>query len=307
MPAILVHGGAGSWDRHRPGAPVDGVAGAAETGAARLREGASALDAAIAAVAVLEDDPTFNAGTGASLNLEGRAEMDAGVMAGAGLATGAVAVLDRVRSPVGVARAVMEHSGHCLLAGEGARRFARALGHGDFDPVTAGARRRWQRHRERLDAGEMPDLARAAELLRGHPEPGGDTVGAVALDAHGGLAAATSTGGTSLKLPGRIGDSALAGAGFYADAACAVAATGRGELMLRFGAARAVADRVRSGSHPQEAVRGVITAMAEQVGSEAGLIAVDHRGRAGIHHRTPEMPHALAAPSEDPEAHLYRE
>ena len=291
MANVLVHGGAGRWRGQDGEAAVAGVRAAARAGAEALAGGGGALDAAVAAVAVMEDDPVFNAGTGAALDLDGRARMDAGVMDGQPLTTGAVALLEGIRSPVTVARAVMERSGHCLLAGDGAGRFARALGFADHDPVTAAARDRWRRRREALaaDAGGPDDgLAR---LLAEHP---GDTVGAVVRDDAGRMAVATSTGGTGLKLAGRIGDSPLAGAGFYADRRCAVAATGSGEQMIRFGGARAVAERIRAGQAPQQAVDGVLADMAAQVGEETGLIAVDAVGRAGAGHRTAAMPHALA-------------
>lgn len=306
MVTILVHGGAGRWDRQRAKAPVSGVRAAADAGVAHLRAGEPALAAVVAAVSALEDDPTFNAGTGSSLTLDGRAEMDAAVMTGIDRATGAVAAVDRVRHPVRVARAVRDHTDHCLLGGDGARRFARALGFADHDPVTAAARRRWRRHRERLAADDEAALPRLASLLRAHPELAGDTVGAVAVDAAGGLAVATSTGGVSLKLPGRIGDSPLAGAGFYADEACAVAATGRGELMIRSTAARAVTERVRAGDHPQAAVAAVLAEVAAGLGQDAGLIAVDAHGRTGIGHRTRDMPHALASDSAATSATLGR-
>jgi beta-aspartyl-peptidase (threonine type) len=304
MTTILVHGGAGRWDRERGEPPVTGVRAAAEAGAARLKAGEAALDAAMAAVAALEDDPTFNAGTGASLTVDGRAQLDAAVMAGHSLATGAVAAIERVRHPVAVAHAVMAHTDHCLLTGEGAGRFARALGFADHDPVTEAARRRWQRHRERLGKGDHPALARLPNLLADHPELGGDTVGAVAVDGAGRLAAATSTGGLMLKLPGRVGDSALAGAGFHADSQAAVCATGHGELMIRQGSARAVANRIAAGYHPQAAVTEVLAELSTNLGSEAGLIALDRGGRPGIAHATPEMPYAHWRPDQTTAARL---
>ncbi len=303
---IAVHGGAGRWAQDRSEEAGEGVRAAAETGRRSLVEGEPALAAAIAAVATLEDNPVFNAGTGASLTLDGQAELDAGVMDGRGLTTGNVAALAGVRHPVAVARAVMEVSGHALLAGEGASRFARALGFAAYNPITQTVCERWRRLRAELESGARGPAA-LRELLRRHPELGGDTVGAVACDGSGNLAAATSTGGTMLKLPGRVGDSPLPGAGTYADRHCAVSATGHGELMIRFGTARAVADRVRSGQAPQQAVTEVLDTMAEQVGDEVGLIAVDPAGRLGIAHRTPAMPHATASGKGIAEARFSRD
>jgi len=303
---IAVHGGAGHWAPDRFDETREGVRAAAETGRRGLVEGDPALAAAVAAVASLEDNPVFNAGTGASLTLDGQAELDAGIMDGRDLTTGNVAALAGVRHPVAVARTVRETSGHALLAGEGATRFARALGFPAYNPVTESVRERWGRLRAELESGTRgPEALR--ELLRRHPELGGDTVGAVACDASGNLAAATSTGGTMLKLPGRVGDSPLPGAGTYADRHCAVSATGHGELMIRFGSARAVADRVRSGQTPQQAVTEVLDAMTEQVGTEVGLIAVDPAGRLGVAHRTPAMPHATASGTGVAEAGFSRE
>lgn len=306
MATILVHGGAGRWDRNRGEVPVAGVRAAAETGAARLADGDDALAGVTAAVMAMEDDPTFNAGTGASLTLDGQAQLDAAVMDGQRLVTGAVAAIEGVRHPVAVAEAVMTHTDHCLLAGDGATRVARALGFGHHDPVTESARRRWRRHRDHLARAGHAALPRIGDLLSAHPELGGDTVGALAVDDRGRLAAATSTGGLMLKLPGRVGDSALAGAGFYADGQAAVCATGHGELMIRQGSAREVARRIAAGHHPQSAVDNVLAALGRDFGSEAGLIALDRSGRAGIAHATPEMPHALGQAGHPLAAQLHR-
>jgi beta-aspartyl-peptidase (threonine type) len=186
----------------------------------------------------------------------------------------------------------MEATDHVLLAGEGARRFARSQGFPEYDPVTAAARERWQRLRQKLGEGEEP-LPRLSALIRSHPElAGGDTVGAVARDHTGALAAATSTGGIMLRLPGRVGDTPLPGAGTYADGHCAVSATGWGELMMRFGTARALAAAVANGDPLDSAAASLLREMAERVGTEAGLIAVDREGSPAIAHGTSHLPHA---------------
>lgn len=289
--ALVVHGGAGKWEEKEAAAALAGVRAAARAGLRVLAGGGSALDAAVAAVVVLEDDPLFNAGTGSALNLGGEAEMDACVMEGGGLRAGAVAALRGVKNPVLVARKVMEETDHVLLAGEGAERFARALGFPGYDPVTA---RRRRDHRERLarlrEAGgeELPALR---ALLARHPALAPGTVGAAALDASGALAAATSTGGLSLKLPGRVGDSPVPGAGTYATRAAAASATGRGEAILRALLTRDACDRVARGDPPQDAAQAALGALAG-LGGGAGIIVVDRRGRIGIAHDTPFMPHA---------------
>lgn len=267
---LAVHGGAGAWDVEAGGDAIRGVHAAAIAARRVLAAGGAALDAVVAAVVALEDNPLFNAGTGACLNLDGEAEMDAQVMVGEGLAAGAVGALARVRNPVLVARCVMERTDHVLLVGAGAQRFARAMSFDDYDPVTPRARARW---RERL------------------AERGG-TVGAVARDTNGSFAAATSTGGVSLKLPGRVGDTPVPGAGNYATSCAAASATGHGELMLRTLTTKRVCDWIERGLGAQAAVDRVLAEMADTVGAEAGLIAVDRNGDVGITHGTPQMPFA---------------
>jgi beta-aspartyl-peptidase (threonine type) len=267
--AILVHGGAGEWQPKDEAAAVAGVTSAVRSAAEVLAANGSALDAVVAAVVALEDDPLFNAGTGAALNRDGDVEMDASVMCGDDLRCGAVAGLRRVRNPVLVARRVMECTRHVMLAGEGALQFARAEGFADYDPLTQRAREAWQRKRT----------------------PPAGTVGAVALDRHGRLAAATSTGGVTLKLPGRVGDSPIPGAGNYAHAAAACSATGHGELMMRVVAAKDLCDRVARGEHPQAATEALLREMAASVGAEAGFILLSRTGELGVAHRTASMPH----------------
>jgi beta-aspartyl-peptidase (threonine type) len=236
-----------------------------------LADGGRALDAVCAAVVLLEDDPLFNAGTGCVLNRNGVAEMDAAVMVGADLRCGGVAAITRVRNPVLVARRVMEATAHVLLVGAGATAFARAHGFADYDPVTRAS---WRRYRLRAAVAS----------------PG--TVGAVALDAHGRLAAATSTGGVSHKLPGRVGDTPIPGAGNYATPHAAASATGTGELMMRTLATKLVCDGIDAGQTAQRAASAAIRALPAQAGESGALIALDARGRVGIAMRGGVMPHA---------------
>jgi L-asparaginase / beta-aspartyl-peptidase len=286
---IALHGGAGNWDTADAPRVLSGLRQALRAGLDVLQQGGSALDAVVTAVALLEDDPVFNAGTGSVLNLEGEAEMDAAVMAGDTLSCGGVACIRRVKNPVLIARKVMEETGHVLLAGEGALRFARALGYADYDPVTPERRRSWDERRTAALADPQSPCSHLTPLLAS-----GGTVGAAALDAEGRLAAATSTGGITLKLPGRVGDTAIPGAGNYANRHAAVSATGHGELMLRVLTAKAVCDRVATGQSAQQATDAVLADMRETVGDAVGIIAVDSRGRVGIVHGTSFMPHAYA-------------
>jgi beta-aspartyl-peptidase (threonine type) len=265
MAAILVHGGAGRWDPADRTLAVAGVARAVAVGWAVLDGGGSALDAAIEAVVALEDDPLFNAGTGSVLNASGEVEMDASVMNGDTLAAGAVACIRRVRNPVLVARRVMLATDCVLLAGPAATAFAREQGFADHDPG-------------------LPRAARRAA--------GVGTVGAVALDAAGCLAAATSTGGREGKRPGRVGDAPIPGAGNYASEHAAVSATGWGEQMLRYVTARDVAGRIARGALPAEALGRTLEDMARRFGEPIGAIALDARGNLGAVHGTEAMPHA---------------
>lgn len=289
--ALVVHGGAGDWEARDREAALAGVRAGALAGLRVLERGGSALDAVVAAVIVLEDAPLFNAGTGSALNLAGEAEMDACVMDGATRRAGAVGAIRNVRNPVLVARQVMEQSDHVLLAGEGAVRFARELGFAAHDPVTEARR---QDHGTRLAALGEPGSRQlpALRLLLGkHPALAAGTVGAVALDCSGALAAATSTGGLTLKLPGRIGDTPVPGAGTYATPEAAASGTGHGEIILRLLLTRDACDRVARGEPAQAAAVKAVAALAPH-GGDAGIIVVDGQGRIGVAHDTPAMPHA---------------
>ncbi len=264
-PALIVHGGAWDIPDRLVGRCRAGCRAALEEGWAVLRSGGLALDAVCAAVRSLEDDPTFNAGTGSSVNTEGVVELDASVMVGAGLQAGAVAAIQGIRHPVDVARKVLEVTPHVLLAGQGAQRFAELHG---FVRQPAGT------------------LARP----RPPADPcAGDTVGAVALDLHGGLAAATSTGGTPGKLAGRVGDSPLIGAGTYVTPVGGASATGWGEVIIRSAMTLRAVDALVDGADAQAAADVAVTA-ADRLGEQgAGIIVVDARGGIGQAWSTPRL------------------
>ncbi len=275
---ILVHGGAGRIEPDREEAVLAGVARARDAGWKVLAAGGSALDAAVEAVHVLEDDPHFNAGTGSALNRQGFVEMDAAVMAGEGLCFGAVAAVRDVQNPVLLAREVMD-SEHVLLSGEGASLFARERGIPRYAPerlVTERALERWRRIRR--EGGRTSG-----------------TVGAVALDDRGRLAAATSTGGIVDKRVGRVGDTPLPGAGTYAEAGLgAASATGEGEYLARaLVAYRAVA--ALAGLAPEEAARRAL-ALAAELGGEGGLILLAADGGFAAVHTSPQMSYAWRGP-----------
>ena len=237
--SLIAHGGAGNI---RPGGEqraVEGVHAAVEAGREVLRAGGSALDAVCATVVALEDNPAFNAGTGSVLNFDGFVEMDACVMDGRDARAGAVAALRRVKNPILVARKVMEETDHVMLAGEGAQRFARTMGFGDHDPVTAQRREDWEDKKRRIAEVLGPKSLNVRRFLKDHPAYSGGTVGAAAVDSAGRLAAATSTGGVTLKLVGRVGDTPIPGAGNYASEYVAASATGTGEYVMRLLSTRA--------------------------------------------------------------------
>lgn len=263
MFSIVVHGGAGpKRDQESGDAARASCLAAAERGAAILSAGGSALDAVEAAARWLEDDPLFNAGLGAVLNADGEVELDASVMNGETLEAGAVAVVKTVKNPISLARLVMEKSPHVLLVGEGADAFARAQGVPAIAPgslVTPLQRQRWL---ERTGATH-------------------GTIGAVAVDQRGQVAAATSTGGTAGKLKGRVGDSPLIGAGTVADSRWAAASsTGLGEFIIRVGLARAVLEGVRRGAALNLACEEAIAEL-KRIGGDGGLIAVTPSGGVG--------------------------
>ncbi len=290
-PRLVVHGGAGVILRERltPGQEAEvrrALRAAVEAGLAPLERGGSALDAVEAAVRSLEDCPLFNAGRGSVFTAEGRNEMDAAIVDGATLAMGAVAAVRRVRNPVALARLVMERSPHVLLSGEGAEAFAADCGVGFEEPAYFRTDRRWRELQEAL-------------AKRGAPPAGSlGTVGAVALDGRGHLAAATSTGGMTAKRYGRIGDSPVPGAGTYArDGLCAVSTTGHGEFFLRTVAAHELAALMRYRRLPLAAAARAVLGQIKALGGSGGLIALDARGSIAMPFTTPGMYRAWSGPA----------
>ncbi len=282
VPAVIVHGGAGLIAPEKRAAHRAGAERAAEAGLVVLRGGGSALDAAQRAVELLEDDPIFNAGTGACLTGEGTIELDAAVMEGTTLRAGAVTVLPPFAHPIRIARAVLEQGRHVLYAGAGAAAFAEGAG---FAPSSLEAMR---------TQAAVERLARYQQGKEGEGWAGG-TVGAVALDALGHLAAATSTGGTVGKQKGRVGDTPLLGAGTYADdLAGAASATGIGEAIMRACLTRTATDLTRQGMPAQRAAEAAIATFADRFGGSGGVILIDPRGRTGAAWNTETMTHAIA-------------
>jgi beta-aspartyl-peptidase (threonine type) len=266
---------------------------AAEKGRSILLAGGTSLDAVCATVVALEDNPIFNAGTGAVLNFDGYCELDACVMVSRQETAGAVCALQRVKNPVLVARKVMEETDHVMLAGEGAQRFARAMGFPDHDPVTPQRAADWREKKAHLAEVLGKHSLKMRRFLEDHPEYAGGTVGAAAVDASGVLAAATSTGGVTLKLVGRVGDSPIPGAGNYASPYAAASATGTGEYVMRALATRAISEAVERGATLAKAVGAVLDRLGRDYDADVGFVAVDASGNAVGAHRTRDMPHAF--------------
>lgn len=306
--AMIVHGGAGLIPAERQAAASGGCRAAAEAGWRALLAGGSALDAVQTAIMALEDNPGFNAGTGAVLTEDGRPELDAGLMDGEALQVGAVAGVQRIKNPILLARAVLT-SPHALLIGAGAEQFAEEAGLPFCNPedlVTEAQRARWRLgYREGDGVGVGPALggldvgAVAAENLHADDTKHG-TVGAVAIDAQGRVAAGASTGGIAAKHPGRVGDTPLAGCGFAAERGLGgVSCTGQGEDFIRLTLARRALDLIASGMSAQQAADAAIHLLGKRIGGSGGLIILDEQGRPGFARNTPTMAYAYMVEGAD--------
>ena len=268
-----MHGGAGTL---RPGtehSSREGIARALEAGWEVLQSGGAALEACERAIVILENDPAFDAGHGAYLHRDGGVQLDAILMDGKSLKSGAVGAVERIRNPIVLARRILEESPHSLLVAKGAEQLAMELGMELCDPndlITTREHQRW--------------LEKQAETFTQ------GTVGAVALDAAGSLCAGTSTGGTFFKHPGRIGDTPLVGCGCYADNdTAAVSCTGHGESIMKIVMAKAATDFIAAGMNAQAAADAALDLLAKRVGGTGGLILVDRAGRHGVSFSTPHM------------------
>ena len=292
--AIVVHGGAGQKPAGLPEAFQDGCKEAAVVGWRILQEGGSALDAVEAAVRSLEDNPIYNAGTGASLSADGNIQLDAGIMEGHTLRVGAVANVELIKNPISLARKVME-SPHVLLVGKGAQEFAQeqAISLCRFEDLLTEARyNQWKEKHASVASKDEPRYHRyeVNPLPRSEEKQG--TVGAVALDTSGILAAGTSTGGTFNKYPGRVGDPPLVGCGFYADDNAAISCTGHGEDFIRLLIAKRAADFVASGAAARDAAKAAIAALGARATGLGGLIVVDRLGNIGFAWNSEHMSYA---------------
>jgi beta-aspartyl-peptidase (threonine type) len=308
-PVIVVHGGAGAWHPVHSQPALTSVKEAAKTGFEILKNGGTAVDAVVEAVALMEDSGAFNAGCGSALNIEKRVEMEAAVMDGENLQAGAAALLSDIRNPVRLARVVMEKSDHVFVVGKGAEELARLFNLERRKPDLSVKIKQYEGQLERLFAGGW-GLTKLTALVKAHPELFQlETVGAVALDCKGSVAASTSTGGFPLKLSGRIGDSPSIGCGTYADnhvGACS--ATGVGEVVIRLVLAKTVCNFMENGKTPQEAVEESVLLVNKRISgvyNDVGLVAVDVYGRIGAAHSSPNLCWAyMTADHKEPVASL---
>ena len=276
VPALIVHGGAGADPAEGQEELRAGIREAVLSGWNVLAAGGRALDAVEAAVRNFEAHPRFNAGRGAVLNAAGLIELDASIMEGDRLQSGAVGAVARIAHPVTLARRILEDGRHVLLVGDGALAFARQAGLPECDPAELITERQRHRYRER----------------------GAGTVGAVALDLHGTIAAATSTGGIAGKLPGRVGDSAIIGCGTYAESTIGgVSCTGDGEAIIRVVLARRALDILKAMDDPERAAQVAVDVLVQEGKGEGGLVLLDWRGRVGWAHSTPLMPVGWLSPA----------
>ncbi len=292
-PVLLIHGGAWAMPDDAIAAHEHGIANALTAGYELLERGATAVDAVEAAVAVMEDDETFDAGRGSFLTQDGRVQMDALLMNGKNLRTGGVACVERLRNPIRAARLVLDQSPHVYFVGAGAERFARQHGMALCDNMDLVIRR----EQERLYKAQADELAGLPDETFSGSLDSHDTVGAVALDAYGNLAAGTSTGGTLNKAPGRVGDSSLIGCGCYADnLSAAVSLTGWGEPIMKLVLGKWAVDRVAAGASPDEAAHQAIAYLYNRLGGHGGIILLGPDGRLGVAHNTPRMAWGLQTP-----------
>ena len=323
QPTLLIHGGAWAMPDDAVEAHERGIANALAAGWAVLTRGGTSVEAVEAAVTIMEDDDTFDAGRGSFLTRDGRVQLDALLMNGADLRTGGVACVERLRNPIQAARLVLEKSPHVYFVGTGAERFATQNGMRLIDNTELIVPRERERlmtfqrneaagHADTTFSGNseftttpaLEEVAVEEEVERVLPDAlriddptlhSHDTVGAVALDMHGNLAAGTSTGGTLSKAPGRVGDSSLIGCGCYADnQSAAVSLTGWGEPIMKLVLGKWAVDRVASGAAPQDAATDAINYLFNRLGGHGGIILLGPDGRLGIAHNTPRMAWGLA-------------
>ncbi|WP_263369844.1 isoaspartyl peptidase/L-asparaginase [Granulicella cerasi] len=295
QPILVIHGGAWAMPDDAIGVHENGIRNALAAGWAALERGGTATDAVEAAITVMEDDDTFDAGTGSFLTRDGRVQCDALMMNGSDLRAGGVACVEKLKNPIQAARLVLEKSPHVYFVGLGAERFATQNGMRLVDNMELVV----PREQKRLMDFQIAEAAGHPDTTFSGPQDptahSHDTVGAVALDQFGNLAAGTSTGGTLSKSPGRVGDSSLIGCGCYADNdSAAVSLTGWGEPIMKLVLGKWATDRVAAGASPEQAAKDAIAYLYDRLGGHGGMILLGPDGRIGLAHNTPRMAWGVA-------------
>jgi L-asparaginase / beta-aspartyl-peptidase len=303
-PVLVVHGGAWAMPDDMVEAHIRGVRNALAAGWCVLERGGPALDAVEEAVVIMEDDETFDAGRGSFLNRDGKVQLDALIMDGATLRAGGVGCVERLRNPIRAARKILSESPHVYFVGEGAERFAAehecelCRNEDLIIPREVEHLRRYQAELARRESVKSGSATGDDDMFA--PAISHDTVGAVALDRAANIAAATSTGGTLNKAPGRLGDSSLIGCGCYADnASAAVSTTGWGEPIMKLVLAKWTADRIAAGNLPEWAAQEAMNYLKQRVNGHGGIIVLDAQGHFGIAHNTPRMAWAYKTPTQE--------
>jgi beta-aspartyl-peptidase (threonine type) len=303
-PVLVVHGGAWAMPNDMVEAHINGVRNALAAGWSVLERGGAALDAIEEAVVIMEDDDTFDAGRGSFLNRDGKVQLDALIMDGSTLRAGGVGCVERLRNPVRAARKILSESPHVYFVAEGAERFAEEHGVELCRNEELVIAREVERLREyQRDAAQRGSTEDGKDLFAPAVHDATishDTVGAIALDSKGNIAAATSTGGTLNKAPGRLGDSSLIGCGCYADnLSAAVSTTGWGEPIMKLVLAKWTADRVSAGNLPEWAAREAMNYLKQRLNGHGGIIVLNAQGQIGIAHNTPRMAWAVKTVSKE--------
>jgi beta-aspartyl-peptidase (threonine type) len=301
-PVLVIHGGAWAMPDDMVEAHLNGVNNALAAGWRVLSRGGSSLDAVEEAVVIMEDDETFDAGRGSFLNRDGKVQLDALIMDGSTLRAGGVGCVERLRNPVRAARKILSESPHVYFVGEGAEKFAAEHGialcsnEDLIIPREVERLRKYQAEVAKRVSEPSGSIAHGNDLFASNSPAehdatiSHDTVGAVALDANGNIAAATSTGGTLNKAPGRLGDSSLIGCGCYADnESAAVSTTGWGEPIMKLVLAKWTADRISAGNMPEWSAQEAMNYLQQRVDGHGGIIVLDPNGHFGIAHNTPRM------------------
>ncbi len=285
---IIVHGGAGEWDRERLEIAKEVLINAVNVGIEILKKFDDPVSACEEAIKLLEDNPIFNAGTGSVLNIFAEVEMDAAIMRGDNLMAGAVAGIKNIKNPISLARKIMEETDHVLIISEGAQKLAKVFGFEEYNPITEDSIKRYNIAKEKIR--EVERFKKLKEFMDKYPNYFIGTVGSVVVNSKGVIVSGSSTGGTILKLKGRVGDTPLIGAGIYANEFAGASATGIGEGIIRTNLSAFVCHLVKFGISIENAVKSAIDYLNQKINLPAGVIGIDKNGNIAYYHNTNYMP-----------------